>query len=479
MMVIKDRRKYRVNDNFFKVWSHDMAYILGFWWADGWIGKDDGRFGVCQSKKDLYILEDISRIMESTYPVEMHKTRNIAQIRIRSKEIIDDIMNLGGEYNKSLSCKFPNIPIKYLPDFVRGLWDGDGCIYYHKSDKAYNSVFASGSLKFINELSNILIKNIENFSPNLRILEKRSKKGSIICGRKLLKDSLTYRISFGVNDTRRLRDFIYHEGFNLNLKRKTEKFNLIGEFNMCERDKIRLNYFLPYSQAREIISKMKIKNINHWWELRRDNKIPKSIPSCPFKVYRNNGWINWYDWLGKNKIGYMKFSNAIVIARLFSKDKIRTSSEWIKCDNIPNEIPRYPNIVYKNSGWNGWKYWLGIEFIDFDMSRKIARELKIKSVSDWNKYCKSENKNKNMPSRPDLYYRGKGWTSWVNFLGLSDIKWLSYAEAKTLAKENNITSINKWTNYCKSVRKRIIVPTRPYEVYKNNGWISWNDFLEK
>ena len=38
-------RKYKVNDNFFSKWSKDMAYVLGFWWADGYIReRKDGRF---------------------------------------------------------------------------------------------------------------------------------------------------------------------------------------------------------------------------------------------------------------------------------------------------------------------------------------------------------------------------------------------------------------------------------------------------
>ena len=35
--MMEDKRKYKVDDNFFKTWSSDMAYILGFWFTDGWI----------------------------------------------------------------------------------------------------------------------------------------------------------------------------------------------------------------------------------------------------------------------------------------------------------------------------------------------------------------------------------------------------------------------------------------------------------
>lgn len=32
-------RKYNVNQDYFKTWTRDMAYILGFWFADGWTIK--------------------------------------------------------------------------------------------------------------------------------------------------------------------------------------------------------------------------------------------------------------------------------------------------------------------------------------------------------------------------------------------------------------------------------------------------------
>jgi len=60
----KDKRKHSVNDNFFKKWSHNMAYILGFWWTDGWIERDK-RFGICQNTKDVYLLKLISSYMDS------------------------------------------------------------------------------------------------------------------------------------------------------------------------------------------------------------------------------------------------------------------------------------------------------------------------------------------------------------------------------------------------------------------------------
>jgi len=61
-------RKHRVNESFFKTWSHDMAYILGFWFADGNIGrfKNTGyHFKITQHKNDAYILSSILNRMNA------------------------------------------------------------------------------------------------------------------------------------------------------------------------------------------------------------------------------------------------------------------------------------------------------------------------------------------------------------------------------------------------------------------------------
>ena len=52
--------KYTINEDFFKTWSDDMAYILGFIWSDGCMhGGDDYAISITQHKKDKYILKNI------------------------------------------------------------------------------------------------------------------------------------------------------------------------------------------------------------------------------------------------------------------------------------------------------------------------------------------------------------------------------------------------------------------------------------
>ncbi len=62
-------RKYKVNEDFFKTWSHDMAYVLGLWFTDGYICNARKRyiFGITLHKNDEYLLQEILKRMCSNY----------------------------------------------------------------------------------------------------------------------------------------------------------------------------------------------------------------------------------------------------------------------------------------------------------------------------------------------------------------------------------------------------------------------------
>jgi len=273
----QSRRKYTVNNNFFKKWSGDMSYILGFWFADGWIYKN--RLGIIQHKKDKYILEQILEIMQSNYNLQGNRASNCCSMVIYSAEIVSDIQKLGGKYRKSLDVEFPHVPKKYLPDFIRGLWDGDGCITYNKLKKCYVSNYTCGSKKFINSMFFLLRNEIENLAGVIYKIR-----------------STTYKMIFGKNDTIRLRDYMYKKGkSNLKLIRKFNKFNAAG--NICKIGRKYKN-FLSYNDAKKIVKKIGLKSAKEWYKYASTLR-PENIPHSPRNYYGKKVWINWYDWLGK------------------------------------------------------------------------------------------------------------------------------------------------------------------------------------
>lgn len=201
----KAKRKTYFKEKFFQTWSSDMAYILGFWFADGNIFKNT--FTICQHKKDRYILEKFMRKLE--YTGTLKKYKNCYIFPIYSKDVVNDIKNLGGKEKKSLDISFPLIPDEYLGDFVRGYFDGDGTVVYDKKNDRYVCSFVSGSKQFISGL----YMSLKRFIPMLR--------GSIY-----KENKNCYRLKFSSHDTIRLREFIYKSENELRLLRKHEKMLL-------------------------------------------------------------------------------------------------------------------------------------------------------------------------------------------------------------------------------------------------------------
>jgi intein-encoded DNA endonuclease-like protein len=77
-------------------------------------------------------------------------------IRVYSKKIINDLVNIGLTPNKSLTVKFPKIEKEFLHHFIRGYFDGNGSISIDKTKNLVRVKFTSGSNDFIVALQNIL-----------------------------------------------------------------------------------------------------------------------------------------------------------------------------------------------------------------------------------------------------------------------------------------------------------------------------------
>jgi hypothetical protein len=324
-------RKYKVNDDYFKKWSHNMAYILGFWFADGNMFSPHKNISFDQHTRDAYILENIKKEIGAENPVRIDETDS--RLCISSGIMVQDIKNLGGMDKKSLIMSFPSIPEKYLPDFVRGLWDGDGCISYHKKYKVFHSNYISGSKKFVVELHRLLKENI----PNLMGCFMRSAKNA-------------YRLKFATNDTIRLRNFMYQGPLKnkLMLKRKYDKFSKTSEFCSCE--------FLEYAEAEKFVKTLGIKNRAEWSKYCKSKTRNINIPRRPDAAYKNNGWKSWGEWFGTGyvyKKDFLSFQKARNVAR---KLGLKYRSHWrqyVKDNNI-KRMPLYPDDTYSGKGWISW-----------------------------------------------------------------------------------------------------------------------------
>lgn len=206
--------RYKQNREFFKnIDSKDKAYILGLLYADGcnFIKGTRYKVSLVLHLKDKYLLEDINNLIGSERPLQV--SYNTSILHLSGKEYSDDLTKLGCMAKKSLILEFPTkeqVPEEFLPDFIRGYFDGDGCIGISNN---YLRVTIIGTEKFLLSLSDYLIsKGIDS-----KIYKQQSQK--VYSLKVLRKDSV---ISF--------RNLIYDKA-QLKLSRKYEKFLTLKFYN--------------------------------------------------------------------------------------------------------------------------------------------------------------------------------------------------------------------------------------------------------
>ncbi len=117
--------------------------------------------------------------------------------------------------------------------------------------------------------------------------------------------------------------------------------------------------YLSFIEAREFARSLKLKCGREWVMYCKSELKPNNIPASPAHYY-DKEWLGINDWLGnKIKTDYLPIEEAKIFVQ---KQKLISKAEWLlwcKSGEKPINVPTYPEIYYKNKGWNGWGDWLG------------------------------------------------------------------------------------------------------------------------
>jgi len=215
----KPKERVPVNEDFFKKWSPEMAYILGFFIADGclFINPRGSRYLDFQIT-DRELLYQIRDCLDSKHKIKRKilnkRWKPIFRMQIGSKKMFISLNRLGVKTRKTGREKMPILPKKYFTDFLRGYFDGDGNIWMgHINKKRQNPTlvlvlaFTCKSKKFLSDLRKILIKY------------SNCNKGSLYYGSK------AYRLAFSTNSSLTICRYMYKNiPSNLFLPRKKVVF---------------------------------------------------------------------------------------------------------------------------------------------------------------------------------------------------------------------------------------------------------------
>ncbi len=121
-------RVYIYNENLFTNPTAIAYYLLGVFISDG--NTDKNLRSLHLISKDKAWIKSIAKIFCNEKPVHKrtNENRDYYELSIHSKFITEWFINHECVPAKSLTVKMPTIPNEYFPDFVRGIFDGDGSI---------------------------------------------------------------------------------------------------------------------------------------------------------------------------------------------------------------------------------------------------------------------------------------------------------------------------------------------------------------
>jgi hypothetical protein len=160
---LRNALKHSCDEYFFsEIDSQEKAYLLGLFVADGSVYIGNG-FTFSFSSIDLELVEYFKKFMKATNPIRKRKDGGYEFV-INSKILLEDLNRYGVIPRKSLISILPNIQYGLYRHFIRGLFDGDGCI---RIDRLGNGRFdICGSYKILYDIS-LLLKGDLGLNINL------------------------------------------------------------------------------------------------------------------------------------------------------------------------------------------------------------------------------------------------------------------------------------------------------------------------
>ena len=219
----ENSRKYSLNENYFsRVDSGNKAYFLGFLFADGYNNEKRNCVELSCCEKDFEILDKLNKEIESNKPIRKVINKGIISYKSHridwcSSKLSKDLAKLGCIKKKTFLVTFPEIDKELVSHFLRGYFDGDGCISYSfpLKNNFFGNSFQSvitfvGTEEFLLYLKNLLF---EELRVNSIILNRHPENGNNI---------RTLQIS-GNKQVCKLSEYLYKD-CDIFLERKFEKY---------------------------------------------------------------------------------------------------------------------------------------------------------------------------------------------------------------------------------------------------------------
>lgn len=201
-------------NSFIMKWTANLAYVIGLITSDGSLSKDGRHLNF--TSKDLEQVENFRKILKlkNKIGIKANGTKPIKQyynLQFGNVQLYRFLLTIGLSPNKSHTLVSVNVPDLYFRDFLRGVFDGDGCTFSYWSPQWPNSfvlytAITSASKKFL-----LWLKN--------KIYELYGIRGYI----SIIDQEKAYNLRFAKKSSLALFEQMYHNNKVVHLKRKRFK----------------------------------------------------------------------------------------------------------------------------------------------------------------------------------------------------------------------------------------------------------------
>ena len=159
---------------------NELAYFLGFLWADGYVLEKANKIAIEITEEDGIQLEHIfNKIATFSIYRRSRKGRKPQMTFYYSDSNIVNLLYSLGKYPHSIESheKILNyIPKKYHIYFLRGLVDGDGCFYIHDYIRSISTQFTiCGNVE---QNWEYLVEELKNYGMTCSIKRRQEKSGN-------------------------------------------------------------------------------------------------------------------------------------------------------------------------------------------------------------------------------------------------------------------------------------------------------------
>ena len=206
------------NHHYFQNENENMAWLLGFFAADGSIEKNRNVMKLSLSTVDREILEKIRSEIQLESEVKDYQTSegyNVSKIQWSSEQHKKDLAKYGIIPQKTFKLIPPyQLNKKFWKDYIRGFWDGDGSITLLKNN--YNSLewqLISGTKEILEFIVNYFYEEYGIPKVNINSINRHGKD--------------VYTILYSTNASKKIYEIFYSNPNSLSLKRKKDKYTAL------------------------------------------------------------------------------------------------------------------------------------------------------------------------------------------------------------------------------------------------------------